>query len=286
MLKITETYCLIDDFCKIFFPKWEKYLIDNSIKRRNRKSRISQSEIMTILILFHQSDFRTFKHFYIGYVCVHMKSYFPELVSYNRFIELQKSVLVPLYYFSQTLKGEKTGVYFIDSTTIEVCHIKREKQNKVFKDLAEKSKSTKGWFFGFKLHLVINHKGEIMAFKLTKARTDDRAPIEELTQGLTGKMVGDKGYISKELSDNLFARGLKLITKIKKNMKNSMMILSDKLLLKKRGLIETVNDQLKNICQIAHARHRSICNCLTNVISGLISYALKAKKPSVNIKMD
>lgn len=286
MLNITETYCLVDDFCKIFFPQWNKHLIDNGIKRRSRKSKISQSEIMTILILFHQSDFRTFKHFYIGYVCVYMKSYFPELVSYNRFIELQKSVLVPLYYFSQTLKGEKTGVYFIDSTTIEVCHIKREKQNKVFKDLAEKSKSTKGWFFGFKLHLVINNKGEIMAFKLTKARTDDRAPIEELTKGLTGKMVGDKGYIDKELSDNLFARGLKLITKIKKNMKNSMMSFYDKLLLKKRGLIETVNDQLKNICQIEHTRHRSICNFLTNLISGLISYALKAKKPSVNINMN
>jgi hypothetical protein len=134
MHNITETYCLVDDFCKIFFPLWEKHLIDNSIKKRNRESKISPSEIMTILILFHQSNFRTLKHFYLGYVCVYMKSHFPELVSYNRFAELQKSILVHLYYFSQTLKGEQTGVYFIDSTTIEVSHIKREKQNKVFKD--------------------------------------------------------------------------------------------------------------------------------------------------------
>ena len=260
-------------------------MINNGIKRRNRKSIIAHSEIMTILILFHQSHYRNFKHFYKDLVCVYMKSHFPQLVSYTRFLELQKSVLVPLYYFSQILKGEKTGVYFIDSTTIEVCHIKREKQNKVFKDLAEKSKSTKGWFFGFKLHLVINNKGQIMAFKLTKARTDDRAPINELTEGLTGNLVGDKGYISQELSENLFERGLHLITKIKKNMKNSLMLMYNKLLLRRRGLIETVNDQLKNICQIEHTRHRSVCNFLTNMISGLISYSLKLKKPSININM-
>lgn len=285
MFNITETYCLVDDFCKKFMSEWNKHLIDNGLKKRNRESKLSSSEVMTILILFHQSHYRSFKHFYMRHVRMHMKSQFPDLVSYNRFIELQKSVLVPLYYFLQTLKGQETGIYFVDSTTLEVCNIKREKQNKVFKGLAEKSKSTMGWFFGFKLHLVINDKGEIMAFKLTKATTDDREPVEALTKDLTGKLVGDKGFISKTLSENLWERGLQLITKIKKNMKNSLMSLHDKILLRKRGLIESVNDQLKNISQIEHTRHRSIFNFLCNLVSGLIAYSLQPRKPSIKINM-
>ncbi len=73
-----------------------------------------------------------------------------------------------------------------------------------------------GWFFGFKLHLVINDKGEILAFKITKANTDDRKPVDELTQGLEGKLIGDKGYISSELFNQLYLRGLKFITRYEK----------------------------------------------------------------------
>ena len=191
--------------------------------------------------------------------------------------------MVPLYCFLHNFQKEKMGIYFIDSTKLEVCNIKREKQNKVFKDIAEKSKSTMGWFFGFKLHLVINDKGEIMACKITMAKTDDRCVVDYLTKGLTGKLIGDKGYISKDLFENLWKRGLQVITKVKKNMKNVLMSITDKILLRKRAIIESVNDQLKNISQIEHTRHRSVMGFVINVLCGLIGYSLQPKKPSLNI---
>jgi len=185
--------------------------------------------------------------------------------------------------FMQVLYGKKTGIYFIDSTTIEVCHIRREKQNKVFKGIAEKGKSSMGWVFGFKLHLIINHLGEIMAVKLTKANVDDRTPAPQLAKNLSGKLIGEKGYICRKLSDNLLLHGIQLITKLKKNMKNKLMPLIDKFLLKKRAIVESVNNQLKNISQIEHTRHRSFWNFLANIIAGLIAYSLRHKKPSVNL---
>ena len=144
-------------------------------------------------------------------------------------------------------------------------------------------KSSMGWFFGFKLHIVINDKGELMAFKMTQATTDDRIPVDQMTQGLEGKLIGDKGYLSKKLFDTLYQRALKLITKIKKNMKNKLMPLIDKLLLRKRAVVESVFDQLKNISQIEHSRHRSVTNFMVNLVSGLAAYCLQPKKPSIQL---
>ncbi|CAM4452157.1 MAG: hypothetical protein LEGION0398_MBIBDBAK_00767 [Legionellaceae bacterium] len=267
-------FCLVDDYCQCFMPEWEKHLLTCGLKKRNKPCRLEVSEIITLFVHFHQMRFRDFKSYYNFYVKNSLISYFPRLVSYNRFIELLPSISVPLCLFLQTLMGEKSGIYFVDSTILKVCHIKREKQHKVFKGLAQKSKSTIGWFFGFKLHLVINDKGELMAFKITAAKTDDRKVVPDLVKGLIGKLFGDKGYISQELFETLFEQGLQLFTRIKKNMKNKMMFLIDKLLLRKRAIIETVNNQLKNISQIEHTRHRSIFNFMVNILAALTAYAL------------
>lgn len=275
-------FCFVDDFCKSFMPEWEKHLLKNCFKKRKRHCTLSPSEIMTIYIHFHQSHYRDFKNYYLCYVCKNLKKSFPKLVSYSRFVSLIKTILVPLYFFLHCFTGEKTGIYFIDSTLLKVCHIKRERQNKVFCGIAKKAKSTMGWFFGFKLHLIINDKGEIMAFKITKGNVDDRIPVPDLAKNLVGKLVGDKGYISIKLFKKLYQHGLQLITKIKKNMKNKFMLLTDKFLLRKRAIIETVNDQLKNISQIEHSRHRSPWNFLANVLAGLIAYSLQPKKPSIS----
>ncbi len=184
---LTTLFVLVDDFCNEFIPEWEKHLITNNLKQRRRPAELSHGEIMAICIHFHQSHFRTFKHYYKNYVCTQLRQLFPKLVSYERFVTLMKSILVPLCFFLQGFKGEKTGIYFIDSTLLKVCHIRREKQNKVFRGLTEKSKSTMGWFFGFKLHLVINDRGEIMAFKLTAGNVDDRKPVPDLVKNLIGK---------------------------------------------------------------------------------------------------
>ena len=137
-----------------------------------------------------------------------------------------------------------------------------------------------GWHFGFKLHLVINELGELLAFKLTPANTDDRVPVPELTQGLIGKLFGDRGYIRQELFEELYARGLELVTNYKKKMKNKLVKLLVKVMLRKRALIETVNDQLKNIFQIEHSRHRSPFNFLVNTLAALVAYTYQEKKPA------
>ena len=198
--------------------------------------------------------------------------------------ELMSSCLVPLMAFCHHQTKTPTGIYFVDSTPIEVCNVKRANQNKVFKGLAEKSKSTMGWYFGFKLHLITNDKGELMAFKITSSRTDDRLVVPDLSANLLGKLIGDKGYISQNLTDTLAERGLQLLTKVRKNMKQKVLHIFDKALLRKRAIVESVIDQLKNISNIEHSRHRSVFNFMVNILAGLAAYALKPKKPSLDIE--
>jgi len=286
---LTETFCVVDDFCK--------WLLDNVLTtqllsapgvkpRREQPEKLTLSERMTILILFHQMGWRNFKTFYNGYVCKHLHREFPYLVSYERFVALMPRALLPLMALMQSMMGKSRGIAFVDSTTIKICHIKRERRNKVFAGIARKSASTMGWFFGFKLHLIVNDIGEILSIHLTTGNTDDRAPLPKMIKGLFGKLFGDKGYISKELSKKLLEQGLRLITNVRSNMKNKLIPLTDKLLLRKRFIIETINDQLKNISQIEHTRHRSPTNFLVNLFSGLIAYCLQPKKPSINLEIN
>lgn len=288
--KITEIFCIVDDFCKEFDRTVEKHSLDQdcSIKRRNRAFKLSDSEVITILVYFHSYNARCLKHFYINHVCRYMKQYFPQTVSYNRFVELQKKSSVLMAIMLKTVcLGTCTGISFIDSTPLRSCHIKREKQHKTMKGIAEKGQCSLGWFYGFKLHLIINDRGEILDFMMTQGNVDDRKPLSDnaFHKRIFGKLFGDKGYISKSLFDQMFTDGVHLVTKIKKNMKNSLMLMHDKLMLKKRALIETVNDELKNICQIEHTRHRSFDNFITNVFSGLIAYSFFPKKPSLNLEI-
>lgn len=279
--KITEIFCIVDEFCKEYDQIVGKHLLGNPAKR---PSIMSKSEIITITILFQLSGFRTFKHFYIFYVQKHMKTDFPSTVSYNRFTELMQQNLMPMTLFLKTCcLGNCTGISFIDSTPVRVCKSKRILNNKVFKGIATTGKSTMGWFHGFKLHIIINDKGEILNFTITQANVDDRTPLkqERFLDKIYGKLFADKGYIGKELMQLLFVDGVHLITSIRNNMKNSLMSMSDKILLRKRSIIETVNDELKNICQIEHSRHRSFVNFLSNIIAGLIAYSFLPKKPSI-----
>ena len=281
--KITDIYSIVDEFCKDFEKFSEPFLLGNKPKK---KPRMTTSEVITITLLFHLSGFRTFKHFYIYYVQKHMIQDFPQTVSYNRFVELMQTALMPMTMFAKTCcLGKCTGISFVDSTPIRVCKNKRIKRNKVFKDIATTGKSTMGWFHGFKLHIIINDKGELLSFCVTQANVDDREPLknESFLKAIFGKLFGDKGYISEKLSQLLFVDGIQLITSIRNNMKNSLMEMSDKILLRKRSIIETVNDELKNICQIEHTRHRSFTNFITNLIAGLLAYSFLPKKPSINV---
>ncbi len=248
-----------------------------------REPRLSLSEILTIIIHFHQSNYRTFKHYYLEYVCQHLQDEFPKLVSYNRFVELMPRALIPLCCYLDYRKGECTGIAFVDATRIVVCGNKRITRNKVFNDVAKLGKSSIVWFFEFKLHLVVNDKGELLAFSITPGNTDDRKPVPEMVEGLFGKLFGDKGYISQALFKQLLQDGLQLVTSIRKNMKVKLMPVIDKILLRKRSIIETINDELKNISQIEHTRHRSVTNCMVNILAGLAAYTHQEKKPALNL---
>ena len=282
-MSLLEIFCDVDDFMLIFDDWLKKHALTQAPSPRGRKAALSMSEVMTIIIWFHQSHYRDFKAFYQAYVCQHLRAEFPNLVSYNRFVELIPGTLLPMCVYMYLQRGQVTGIAFVDSTPISVCHNKRIRRHRTFDGLARRGKSTMGYFYGFKLHLVVNDQGEILAFCLTPANVDDREPVPTMARELWGKLVGDKGYISQKLFDQLFAQDLQLITTVRKNMKNRLMPLQDRVLARKRSLIETINDQLKNISQIAHTRHRSPINFLVNLLAGLIAYTWQPNKPSLNL---
>ena len=243
---------------------------------------MSLSDIMTILIYFHHSGYRTFKKYYKE--CGDLKGAFKNVLSYNRFVELIPQALVPLTIFMNLCcKNKCSGIGFIDSTKLQVCHNLRINRNKVFEGIAALGKTSTGWFYGFKLYLVINECGEIVSFMITPGNVADNNPsvVKRLVKKCFGKLWGDRGYISKNLFEDLFKKGIKLITKLKRKMKNKLMEMEDKLGLNKRGIIESVNGILKQTCQIEHSRHRSPTNFFVNLISGLVAYYFLQKKPSI-----
>ena len=278
-------FCDIDDFLTLF-EKWMKAKAlppDAGVKKRNRRRRMHTSEVMTLLVDFHQSKYRTFKDYYLKHVRQHLRWAFPNLVSYNRFVELIPETLTPLWTYLRMRFGRCSGISFIDSTPIKVSENQRIANHRVFQAMAGRSKTSMGWFYGFKLHIIINDVGELLAVEVTPDNTDDRTPVRGLTEDLFGKLFADKGYVSQELFDDLFARGLQLVASIRKNMENKLMLVLDKLLLKKRMLIETVIDQLKNLYHLEHTRHRSVANFFVNIASALIAYTYQEKKPSLNL---
>ncbi len=284
--KVAEIFVAVDDFCLLFEEPIKQHLISegSDIKRRNRKASLCDSEVIALLISFHSGGFSNFKFFYIHYACVHLTEYFPGLVSYNRFIELsQRCAVAFMLFLHHCCRGECTGISFIDSTVLRVCHNKRIRRNKTFEGIAQVGKSSMGWFYGFKLHLVINDKGEILSFYLSRANVDDRnaKAITLLTEKLFGKLFGDKGYISKALTDMLFGNGIQLITAVRRNMKDKALSNEERLLLRKRAVIETVNDELKSICHVEHTRHRSLNGFLLNLMSAIAAYSFFPKKPSI-----
>ena len=284
-MSVLELFCHVDDFCRAFEPKWHAQCLVGDSKRRNRARDLALSEIMTIVILFHQSHYCTFKAFYTEHVCAELQSEFPHLVSYTRFVEFFPSALLPLCVYLHSCLGSCTGVSFVDSTKLAVCHNRRIRQHRVFRGLAERGKTSVDWFFGFKLHLIFNDQGELLTFTLTPGNLDDRAPVPAFAARLFGKLFGDKGYLSQPLLKQLKSVfGIELITPRRKNMKQVELALLDKLYVRKRAIVETIIDQLKNISQIEHTRHRSPLNFLVNLICGLIAYAHQPKKPSLQLK--
>ncbi len=280
--QLVSIFCEIDDFCKELDKNMSQLQLTGPSKgRRGPACCLSISEIMTVQILFQMVGYRNFKTFYTSFLQIYWKPYFPRLPSYQCFVELTHRALYPLTLFAQLKSGKKTGIYYIDGSCLPVCHLKRSKRNKVFREIAQYGRTSVGWFFGLKIHLVINNLGEMIAFKITRGNVHDGAAAKSLLLSLEGLAFGDKGYIGKKLFDELLKNGLKLITRKRKNMKEKLLVNDyEKQLLNQRNLIETVFDCLKHKYHVWHTRHRSIINAMTNLIAALAAYAIEPLKVS------
>ena len=280
--RLVETFCAVDDFCQVFLPQWEAYLISEGTSPRGPDPGLSVSEIITLLLVLHGSRFKYLKNFYNGVMGEVLRRYFPNMPCYERFVTIQKSVFIPVMFFLFSRMGQKTGIYYIDSTALPVCNNRRIRRHKTFSGLAERGKTSMGWFFGFKLHLVFNELNEIVALKLTPGNVADTGPVPSLTKDLIGKLFGDKGYIGKELAETLLRRGLALFTRVRKNMKSLPLSMTDKMLLNARNMAVTIIGHIKAFSSLNLPKHRSPINAFLHVLAALTAYQLNPIKPDIS----
>jgi hypothetical protein len=280
--RLVEDFCQFDDFCQAFGPHWQARLLSQEAqpaKKRGPQAGLADSEIMTILVLYHSSQFRNFRTFYEGVVLTLLRSAFPKAPSYARFIAVTKHVWVPLTVFLLTRMGRRTGLYYIDSTPLPVCHPRRINRHKVFAGLAERGKTSLGWFFGFKLHLVFNHERQIVALTLTPGNVNDTTPVPQLTQDLIGKLFGDKAYVGKDLAHKLLRRGLVLMTRVRRNMKRLPLSFLDKALLNGRNIVETIIGHIKEFSSLRLPKHRSVFNAFTHLTAAIVADQINPPPP-------
>ncbi len=184
--------------------------------------------------------------------------------------------MFPMILFKQLRSGKHTSIYYIDSSCLLVCHLRCSKSHKTFDEIAHYGRTSVGWFFGLKLHIVINGKGQLIAFKVTRGHRNDVKEAKSLLESLQGLAFGDKDYICKKLFDEPYQKGLKLITRYRKNMKNKLVLNNyEKQLLNQRNLVETVINHLKYYYQVWHTRHRSILNAMKHLVTALAAYAIE-----------
>lgn len=284
--KLIELFVSIDDFC-LALQAWQAQRQLGLATLPKLSPELSHSEQMTILVFYHYSGYKCFEYYYRQVVQTELASYFPRLISYERFVVTITRVLPGLFVYLQyccRCQSQLTGTYFIDSKKLPVCDNRRIHAHRVFEGVATRGKSSTGWFFGLKLHLVINQLGQPVSFLLTPANVADNnhQVLHYLLDHLQGHCIGDKGYLS-ALFEQFYEQGLHLITKIRTKMKNHLLPLSHKLKLRKRALIESVNDLLMSVFDIDHSRHRNPYNAIAHTLSGLIAYCFYPNKPSVFI---
>jgi Transposase DDE domain len=281
MIDLTELYTEIDDFCRQFVIALNERLIGNEKIITIDTGGLSLSEVLTILIYYHFSRFDCLKHYYLIKLVNGFKKEFPKLPSYNRFVERIPEVALLAIAYLQFKQAKFEGSGYIDATPLRVCHNKRTNSHKVFKLTAKLGKSSMGWFYGFKLHVICDFAGNIVKCRISDGAANDLKVGAKMMKDLKGKIYGDKGYIGKKEFLQLLDQGLILITGVKKNMKNRLLELWDKILLKKRSLIESVYNIMKNTLHLEHSRHRSSINGGIYYITTLIAYCWKPNKPQI-----
>lgn len=285
---LTEIYCDVDDFCKAQRSIIARALHHCGAYKKNHPSQLTLSELMTILIYYHLSPYKNLKAYYTRHVCTDLKRDFPDLVSYDRFVALIPRTLIPLmlYLADRCRRSLRTGIYYIDSTPLAACHPKRAHQHRTLKGFASWGKTSVGWFFGLKMHLLINHLGQVIHVRITDGSTHDANPkvLFHLTNDLVGWVFGDKGYLlnSEKQAFVQYEGRVFFAAKPRQSMPASDLPLAAKRWAKKRGLIETVIGQSKQACNLEHSRHRSVSNSFVNVYAALVAYSFYERKPTAH----
>ena len=304
---IAEIYVEVDDFCQEEVGKISWLINRQSYFRtlhtkRTLKKRITISEIMTVLIYYPHSGYKNFnpdsyRDYYEKEVMKNWLKDFPDLVSYQRFVWWIPLALLPLMCFVmwRCCNGRRTGIYFIDSTKIGVGHDKRAHQNKVFKGFASWGKTSMGWFYGFKLHLLVNQYGELIHLHFTTGSVSDNNAkvLFHLTNDINGWLIGDKGYLCNQEKKEFVEKNGKIswFSKPRKNQKNQKIYFDKmpfmaRLWVRKRGLIETVIGIKKKELDLEHTRHRSIFNAFTHMYAAIAAYYFRTEKPKTNIHLE
>lgn len=280
MIDYDTLFCFVHDFCKAFVDWWKKLLLQKAggKKKRSRETHLHLSEIVTIMLAYHESGYRCFKD-YDHFVCLHHCKEFPRLISYDRFTALMKRTFGIVLMMLVALRGEATDIMFADSTPYAVCKAVRRYTHKVFKGLAALSKNSVGWFYGLKLHFLFNDKGEIVRLSVTPGDVDDRKGLKGLLKDLIAKIFGDRGYLGQKFFEELWKEGIHMVTRIRKNMKNKLMSLWDRFYLGKRMTVESIFSSIKSCGTFEHSRHRNVVNAFCHIFCALISYQLRPIKP-------
>ena len=255
-------------------------LLANLRGSRGFLPRMSPAELLTFIIYFHFCRFNDFKA-YCHYMQQHHATMFPQQLHYKtlcawrtRLLAISSAILNMLM---QKTANTKEG--FIDSTHLDICHHVRSNRKRKALRAARKSKNGMGWHYGFKLHIVANLFSELISACMTAGNVDDRKPVKKMCQGKVRDIYGDRGYISKKLSTRLAKKGMRLITRNRRNMPRNKISSHDKKMLKKRSIIETIIGELKSRYHIDHTRHRSLKGLMVNLWAGLIAYCLSPNKP-------
>lgn len=270
------------EFCHAFENNYYTFLKMAGFKKRLRRSRMELAELLTMQIWFHFSGFKNFKKYYKDYVLKHFKDCF-FLVSYAQYNKMANEIPFLLDLFLKSRLKKNDSIFFIDATSLAICHPVRARHNQVFAKEASFGYSTlHGQFFGFKLHLIVNHKGEIANYALSSANHHDSQYMIDLSKGLEGLLCGDKAYISDERRQKLAKQNLKLLTETRKNMHYKNIFCGiEKFIMGHRNLIEAVFNKLKNVFHIQTNRSRSVCGFMTHCISALLAYTFDPKKPAI-----
>lgn len=281
MLDSTELFCVIDDFFLKFESVYWEFLKQNSRCLRIRPAQLSISEIIFIAIWYKTSHFNNFKAFFTS--LKHDKWHlFKSLPCYQRMIYLVNTHQLALHF--ALMKGHQSAYLWIDSTTLVVCKNQRIQRHKSLSAIATRGKSSMGWFFGCKLHLLMNQSGEIVNTALSNGHIADIKIVERLVEGLAAKLYADRGYISHNLKTKLNDQDIDLITHHRKNMRFIQLSKADEYHLKQRNKIETLFSLLKGTYNLVTSKARSVAGYLAGVYASLCAYQLcHQNKPMIRI---